>query len=126
MTKDEWVTIHFRVEHWNIYLKICSTAKNHPDRTFSSESWITLDDVASDNPIPTDDKIMETINQSTQEDCGGAPGPILIRRFVVVREGPESSLCLGIHTYVSHLNVEMTVFATKHAAIPRTVMLSRL
>ena len=126
MTKDEWVTLHFRVEHWNIYLKICSTARSHPDRTFSPESWITLDDVVSDDPIPTDGKIKNTINQSTQDSCSGAPGPILIRRFVVVREGPESSLCLGIHTYVSHSNFEMTVFATKHAIILRTVMLSKL
>lgn len=99
MTKDEWVTFHFRVEHWNFYLKICRAAKVHPDGPFSSESWITLDDVASDDPILTDDEIMSVINVSTQEGSRiGAPGPILIRRFVVVQEGPESSLCLGIHT----------------------------
>lgn len=111
MTKDEWVAFHFRVRHWNIYLKICSTAKIHPGRTFSSESWITLDDITSDDPILTDNEIIAVINTSTQEDGRiGAPGPVLIRRFVVVREGPESSLCLGIHTYVSHSNIGLTVY----------------
>lgn len=57
--------------------------------------WISLKDITSDWPIREDWEIEAMIGASMSQEL---PGPTMIRRFVVIQEGPESCLCLGIHT----------------------------
>lgn len=126
--KDQWATSHFRFDHWRYYYgmlpdtildRFRSEDRNNivpwkePARTgttniFSPDEWIKLEHMARDVPIPSEENIIDCINSSSFCDpvCS-EPGPVqtMIRRFVVIREGPESCLCLGIHTWVSSTRV---------------------
>ncbi|KAL6697471.1 hypothetical protein J3F84DRAFT_369027 [Trichoderma pleuroticola] len=111
--KDYWASQHFRARHKLYYfgmlpIKLSQRQKTipweeqleklpRPTRTeFSPEEWILLEDITSDIPIPPDESF-EFWNHSERNPSYG--GPIMIQRFVVVREDRERCLCLGIHTY---------------------------
>lgn len=123
-TKEEWVD-HFRFNHWTFYFTM------RPERNFqglyiqhkklinkinleqprpsienilSVEKWITIDDITHDHRVMTDKDLVEAVNSVSVQDRKGILGPTMIQRFVVIREGMDSCLCLGIHTYVSRLH----------------------
>ncbi|KAI1802395.1 hypothetical protein F4811DRAFT_401980 [Daldinia bambusicola] len=115
LPKDVWATFHFRYEHWDYYFSMLPpniSRKLRPGAQkglepsnnltslpgFSAEAWINLTHVTSDKPIITDNEIILNVNRST-EMRHYLRGPVLIRRFVVVRQGVHDCLCLGIHTY---------------------------
>jgi len=112
--RDEWTSRHFRLCHWERYFGMIPL---RPDQErFEIIPWeiqqrdlfatnsqrlandlITLDDVTSSYPIETDAEIFDTATDySFEPHC--PTGPIMIQRFVVVREGLYSCLCLGIRT----------------------------
>ena len=117
--KDHWADWHFRFCHWKEYcamrnfcsglasvclMGLCSCLKSEQSsmqlRASSQilpKSWISLKDITSDFPIRTDRDIRDMFDTSQGHEPHIA-GPILIRRFVVIQEGLESCLCLGIHT----------------------------
>ncbi|KAK4074482.1 uncharacterized protein Triagg1_5078 [Trichoderma aggressivum f. europaeum] len=113
--QDYWATQHFRACHKEYYfglkqdensanLKVIPWKKQlkklpHSTSTeFSAEKWIVLEDITIDVPIQEDwDFSGWDISQQYYLDVGG---PIMIQRFVVVREDNKCCLCLGIHTYM--------------------------
>lgn len=122
--KDNWATWHFRIVHWNKYFgmipvseaterrlstkkptKIISWEKQSeelpqpPDPNFSADKWIVFEDVELDTPIHSEDEIIGRILCFSSRHHHLA-GPIMIQRLVVVREGRNECLCLGIHTSV--------------------------
>lgn len=97
MRKEDWAAWHFRAMHWNLYEEMTTATFQVPPRhNFSRERWITLEDITSDYPILSDEEVLVSTTQMTFSS--DAHGPFLLRRFVVVREGLNSCLCLGIHT----------------------------
>lgn len=119
--KDDWVAEHFRRSHWEVYCKLRGITKPNSDKLpsiksykFKSKSlgkrptstnsshisptdWISLKDIKSTWPVKEDYEIKQTLTGShTTEPC--IRGPVMIRRFVVIKEGLDSCLCLGIHT----------------------------
>lgn len=115
-SKDEW-TLHFRQRHWQYYFSMVpqhakrlrtrqreqlipekDLAPNPLGSTFSEQVWITLDDVTQDVPIMTDDEMIRRLLRSSPQFVHPLYGPVMIQRFVVVRAGLQSCLCLGIHT----------------------------
>lgn len=125
--KDKWATWHFRKEHWIYYFSMVPGLSDHlsremkgmvisqekqseeppqpPDQNFSAEKWITLEDVTLDTPITEDNEMANIVeNHSLGYYFFSVRGPVMIQRFVVVREGSEQCLALGIHTLVkSHV-----------------------
>ncbi|KAI1465809.1 uncharacterized protein F4812DRAFT_113077 [Daldinia caldariorum] len=117
--KDLWASSHFRYDHWKNYFPMLppdaslslrwdrkkelepssDLAPHILSSDFSAETWIDLTHVTDDRPIYTDNEIIGRINKSTRHKVHPLMGPILIRRFVVVRQGLDDCLCLGIHTY---------------------------
>ena len=121
--RDEWANRHFRIVHWREYFGIISRGSCPPclpglnvndlmipwerqklslsqrasDFRFSGDEWITLEDVIEDIPIPSDEEVA-TIIAMTSEVGHYLAGPVMIQRFIVVREGDGYCLCLGIHT----------------------------
>ena len=118
--KDEWATYHFRTIHWQQYFGMLPrrpspNGRNRfntseiipwnkqklPPRTLGSQSlvveWIDLEHVTEDVPISTDQEIISAIGSSS-EVIHYKAGPVMIQRFVVVRQGDGSCLCIGIHT----------------------------
>lgn len=119
--KDDWADRHFRLEHWERYCEmrgilpdsykmpsIASYLKYRPKPSITQPvsgvssspfpaGWISLKDITSDWPIREDWEIKEMLS-SSQGSEPHIPGPAMIRRFVVIQEGLESCLCLGIHT----------------------------
>lgn len=112
--KDTWADMHFRYSHWQRYCelrgispksnKLPSIASYVPTiarvsipQPILPTDWISLKDITSDRPIREDWEIKEMIG-ATQEQEPHVRGPTMIRRFVVIREGLKSCLCLGIHT----------------------------
>lgn len=125
-----WATWHFRFEHWREYFGILSSQcngklerkiakverarsgrvisweeqerkriKSSSESPFSANRWITLEDVDLDVPISSDEKILASLLHPSMLMHYMA-GPIMIQRFIVVREGGKHCLCVGIHTYV--------------------------
>lgn len=126
--KDEWASDHFRRDHWIYYFAMVPKLEDRLDELprrrrelvipwqrqseehaqpadlkCSPDGWITFEDVASDTPIDTDDEIFDVIARFSSREHHSLPGPVLIQRFVVVREGSRECLCVGIHTSVKHL-----------------------
>jgi hypothetical protein len=114
-SKDFWADKHFRIVHfaeycnikgiWGLRQKttIPDVRKLVPDMTAKvlPRDWISLEDIESDFPIMSDEEIerhSNITNPPSAENEPYLPGPSMIRRFVVIREGPKSALCLGIHT----------------------------
>ena len=113
--KDDWASYHFRVYHWEHYFamipdgpdllrtksgEIIPWEKQDVKRRnsgFSAEEWIVLEDVTLDIPIDTDEKVAMVIERTSHMNHYLA-GPVMIQRFVVVREGTDHCLCVGIHT----------------------------
>ncbi|KAL6820889.1 hypothetical protein J3E69DRAFT_357255 [Trichoderma sp. SZMC 28015] len=113
MLKDYWASENFRAWHREYYIDMIRDddltngeaipseerleGLPHPTRTteFSPEKWILLEDIISDIPIESDDYFIYEPD-SLELTVGG---PIMIQRFVVVREDSKRCLCLGIHTY---------------------------
>ncbi|KAE8138588.1 hypothetical protein BDV38DRAFT_292185 [Aspergillus pseudotamarii] len=96
--KEEWLGRHFPERHNETFQKL-STPATIPNRS----KWTTLDDVDSDRPILSDTRIESYkrgffMQLPASYDVDPWLGAILIRRFVVVRQGKRSCLCLGIHT----------------------------
>ena len=89
--KEDWVD-HFRIEHWTRYRSMiggCTTPT----------SWILLEDISEEEPIYSDDEVEQIVKFSSPGlSIYPTEGPSLIRRFVVVRGGVTSCLCIGIHT----------------------------
>lgn len=118
--KDDW-TFHFQLEHWRYYFSMVpealtdrlhkrlkkslvprnEIAQPPPDSSFSTDSWITIEDITEDKPIHTDEEIVSLVSNFSPRNNRYLIGPIMIQRFVVVSEGASSCLCLGIHTYGS-------------------------
>lgn len=122
-SKDSWASWHFRLVHWKYYFSMLpgvaemflhinkkkdlipfsKLKQPSPDAQFSAEAWIRLDQIKKDGPIMIDDIIAQYISYSSGPlNKGRKRGPVLIRRFVVVRQGKDRCLCLGIHTCVHH------------------------
>lgn len=118
--RDGWATDHFRIAHWRQYFGIIPSGSHlnglrrekineiipwekqklpqrASDSRFSEDEWITLQDVIEDIPINSDEEIVLTI-AAASETWHYLAGPVMIQRFVVVREGDGYCLCLGIHT----------------------------
>lgn len=120
--KEKWASDHFRHMHWQYYFGMTpeiptrlsrekkaeviawekqNTELSQPSaREFSAEKWITLEDVTLDIPIEDDYEMVSKIQHHSKAFPWPLPGPIMIQRFVVVREGNERCLALGIHTLV--------------------------
>ncbi|KAI1642247.1 uncharacterized protein F4817DRAFT_353380 [Daldinia loculata] len=116
--KDMWVTWHFRYFHWEYYFSMLPPEVSRdlgegkrerlvppkdlmrplPASSFSKKKWINRTHVTSEAPITADDELVESFNESSW-NREFLRGPVLIRRFVVVRQGVDRCLCLGIHTY---------------------------
>lgn len=132
--KDDWAGVHFRLKHWERYCEMRgilpeSTGKlpsiesyfisrstsslKPPTQLVSSQVspaiWITLKDITSDWPIHEDWHIRDMRDASQSQSPRDPGGLVLIRRFVVIQEGLESCLCLGIHTYVFPLLNYLTI-----------------
>ncbi|KAF4633360.1 hypothetical protein G7Y89_g4759 [Cudoniella acicularis] len=141
-SKDDWAVKHFRLKHWGRYCTMRgiepeaerlpsianymtyrprpSTTPTNPNSSshISPADWISLKDITSDCPIEEDWQIRE-INYSSQINEPHIPGPVLIRRFVVIQEGLESCLCLGIHTYAGRgcsTQADQELFAILHSS----------
>ncbi|KAI0117426.1 hypothetical protein F4814DRAFT_286837 [Daldinia grandis] len=117
--KDYWASNHFRFKHWEYYFSMrpqeASQSLRHrrgvtlilpenlinpvPGSGFSNETWIDLTHVSNDTPIATDQGIIRSLNIVSSRRYIGLRGPVLIQRFVVVRQDLDQCLCLGIHTY---------------------------
>lgn len=112
--KDTWADIHFRRSHWRKYCEIRGISpysKNIPSIASYSPTvtkvsipqpilpsdWISLKDISTDRPIQEDWEI-NAMSDASHGDEPRVQGPTMIRRFVVIREGLKSCLCLGIHT----------------------------
>ncbi|PKK49919.1 hypothetical protein CI102_8721 [Trichoderma harzianum] len=111
--KDYWATQHFRACHKEYYFGMFQSGmvghfkaipwgkqlkKLPPSASteFSAVKWITVEDITLDVPIqPDSDFAHPDISQEYYLDSG----PVMIQRFVVVREDNKYCLCLGIHTY---------------------------
>lgn len=123
--KDDWASEHFRRFHWENYFamvpeltdrlyqlekkrlgKVIPWEKQSEelaqpaDPKFSPDEWIIFEDVALDTPIESDNEIFDDITSASSFNHYSLPGPVMIQRFVVVREGGRQCLCLGIHTSV--------------------------
>jgi hypothetical protein len=119
MPKDFWASEHFRWDHWKYYKmahreKLCrkipsSDTKDSyasplgiPGRStgdsFSPNSWLKLEGITSWCAIDSDEEIESLLAGASQNPWWYCDGPTMIRRFVVIREGSKSCLCLGIHT----------------------------
>jgi hypothetical protein len=113
-TKEEWVVSHFRTHHWQLYKRLRDESKTASpaklvatikslQRSDKSDvaSWILPEDISSDKPVPSDMEVESALgNCSSSSLMGGFSkrGPGLMRRFIVLRAGTESCLCIGIHT----------------------------
>ncbi|CZR69574.1 uncharacterized protein PAC_19474 [Phialocephala subalpina] len=142
LNKDDWADRHFRFCHWQQYCTMRGISPNsdalpsiasyftpNPKQLITqptsadslhtlSADWITLEDITSDEPIYEDWQIRE-MTYCSQTSEPGIPGPIMIRRFVVIQEGLESCLCLGIHTYAglgSSDQADQNLFAILHSS----------
>ncbi|KAL2836906.1 hypothetical protein BJX68DRAFT_273307 [Aspergillus pseudodeflectus] len=103
--KEEWVAEHFRMCHFQTYqaLATTTTAGDHNSHNGTTERiTLSLDDIKKAEPILSDKEIVQSLDPDGDPPSNAySPwtGAIMIRRFVVVRQGTRSSLCLGIHTY---------------------------
>lgn len=110
--KDYWATQHFRACHKEYYFGMIQNPKMVGQFTaipwekqlkklppsasteFSAVKWITVEDITLDVPIQPDSDFALPDSQEYYVDSG----PVMIQRFVVVREDNKRCLCLGIHT----------------------------
>ncbi|KUJ10528.1 uncharacterized protein LY89DRAFT_787539 [Mollisia scopiformis] len=122
MSKDYWASEHFRWQHWKYFYPMIMDRERLPRKipgsdskdshasplsisrkssrdTFSPESWLKLEGITSWYAIGSDADIEDRVAGGSQNSWWHCDGPTMIRRFVVIKEGPESCLCLGIHTY---------------------------
>jgi hypothetical protein len=111
MSKERWAEWHFRLYHWEDYKRFKSPMKSQQEwidslqerlqnSHISAENWMIFEDITSDSPLKTDEEIERILKYGSPHVHYSLPGPTMIQRFVVVREGPDTRLCLGIHTYV--------------------------
>lgn len=120
--KDEWASSHFRIVHFEYYFSmapenarlflhdekkkflvpVANLAQRSSASKFSADTWIALDDITEDALILNDEQVANCVSQVSKRTPRGGIGPVMIQRFVVVREGRNESLCLGVHTYVSY------------------------
>ena len=120
-SKDNWMR-HFRRYHWQYYFSMLPKKASRDlgklykralvpredlpqplsPSDFSADKWITIEDIERDVPIISDESIIDDVNQTSVFEHYLA-GPVLIQRFVVVKEGQHACLCLGIHTCASDL-----------------------
>lgn len=111
--KDYWATQHFRACHKEYYFgmiqnpgmmwqfteipweKQLKKLPSSASTEFSAVKWITVEDITLDVPIqPDSDFALPYNSQEYYLDSG----PVMIQRFVVIREDNKRCLCLGIHT----------------------------
>lgn len=64
---------------------------------FSAQEWITLADIEEEVPIISDHEIITRLEMATYLEHR-APGPTLVQRFVVVREGDDACLYVIVHS----------------------------
>jgi hypothetical protein len=102
--KEEWVAEHFRMRHFQTYQALATTttrAIDHENHNTTEIITLSLDDIKKAEPILSDKEIIQSLDPDGDPPSNAySPwtGAIMIRRFVVVRQGITSSLCLGIHT----------------------------
>jgi hypothetical protein len=100
LRKEDWIDAHFRFIHHAQYKGVtsntASTGDEESEESEESDEWISLLDIQTEKPIRPCDGDPKEDNPSRGNDPWA--GSILIRRFVVVQQGINSSLCLGIHT----------------------------
>jgi hypothetical protein len=144
-TRDSWASEHFRLYHWRQYfgmvpsINISQVERNKGENVipwdeqekkftklsssshFSVDDWIVFDDVVLDIPILTNVEIVRRLEQTSQL-VHHKTGPIMIQRFIVVREGERYCLCVGIHTYASHIPPSQDYSPTNLAKV-RTIRL---
>lgn len=114
--RDDW-TSHFRMDHWQYYFNMVpeQVSKGVPGRfakstvrpleieqpsdsnIFSAQEWITLADIEEEVPIISDHEIITRLEMATYLEHR-APGPTLVQRFVVVREGDDACLYVIVHS----------------------------
>lgn len=92
-TKEMWIEQHFYLKHWDIYSSLPTTGNK------LSRNWISLDDIKSDYPFGPNPEDSPSFATDVWV------GSIFLRRFIVVREGTKSCLCLGVHTWVASFNL---------------------
>ena len=117
LLKEHWASYHFRRYHWEYYFSMLPESVSNklqdmrraelvpsetlkqppPASNFEAENWIDLAQVQHDVPIMKDEELVKDINYASLLHHY-LSGPVLIRRFVVVRQGKRECLCLGIHT----------------------------
>lgn len=98
--KAFWVDNHFRVNHNAQYLELRDKSSR-----YQRHKYIGLDEMGTDRPVLSSGQIEDLVRKlSNWLPASNAHDPwvgsIMLRRFVVVRQGTESCLCLGIHTCV--------------------------
>jgi hypothetical protein len=110
--KDEWVGSHFRTHHWEVYRRLRDESKTTSPRKSEATikalqrsdkpdlaSWILPEDISSDEPTLSDSIVENALRSCSNGDSGFSKcGPGLMRRFIVLRAGTKSCLCIGIHT----------------------------
>ncbi|KAF7167793.1 hypothetical protein CNMCM5623_000981 [Aspergillus felis] len=119
--KEFWIDNHFRINHHKIYEQIrvsLRTAENSDTKETADARWIALEDIETDEPILSSMEINHMLAHVTSTPDPWA-GIIVAQRFVVVREGTKSCLCLGIHTYAGRGcsdQVDQDLFAILHSS----------
>ncbi|KAL2812533.1 hypothetical protein BJX63DRAFT_396572 [Aspergillus granulosus] len=119
--KEFWIDHHFRINHHKIYEQISvslRTADDSDTKETANARWITLEEIETDEPILSSMEIKHMREHVTASSDPWA-GIIVAQRFVVVREGTKSCLCLGIHTYAGRGcsdQVDQDLFAILHSS----------
>lgn len=78
---------------------------------FSSDEWITIEDVTKDGPTETDEEVIDELNLYSHRNYYLA-GQVLIQHFVVILKRESKCLCLGIRTYVSVVSCYVYIDST--------------
>lgn len=101
MPKFFWVAEHLRFAHWELYYKLTANAhpRTAPGDSFQPETWISIGDIEEGDTFRDDREVRgDRMLCSHRHHISFFTGPALIRRFIVLKEGHEHSLCIGIHT----------------------------
>lgn len=121
MSKEYWASKHFRYCHWKYYHPMIMDGETLPRKirgsdtkdshafpldiprestggTFSPETWLKLEGITSWWAIESDEDVESLVAGGSDNPWWHCDGPMMIRRFVIIRERSKSCLCLGIHT----------------------------
>ncbi|GKZ26891.1 hypothetical protein AbraIFM66951_012042 [Aspergillus brasiliensis] len=124
--KAFWADRHFRVDHHERFQELTKESRHISNL---AQPYIHLEDMDADRPILSEEEVAELSNHPPRFISVGTDpwvGSILVRRLVVVRQGIDSCLCLGIHTYAGRGasdQLDQELFAVLHSSKDIPVLL---